>query len=79
MPNVEHRSSHYLNNGLERDHQHLKRVYATDARFQADGASRHVLSDHALLRNLQGSSDLTAGVSSRLRLAAAWTLLTAAL
>jgi hypothetical protein len=41
--NAQHRSSPYLNNGLKRDHQHLKED-STNALVQVTGAGGHVLS-----------------------------------
>jgi len=80
LPGVEHRSSHYLNNGLERDHQHLKGRMRPMRHFKRLARANTFCRGHALIRNLrQGFSDLTAGVSPLLRLASAWTVLTAAL
>ena len=80
VPAVEHRSSHYLNNGLERDHQHLKGRTRPMRHFKQLARANTFCRGHALIRNLrQGFSDLTAGVSPRLRLATAWTVLTATL
>ena len=80
LPNVEHRSSHYLNNGLQRDHQHLKGRVRPMRHFTQLARANTCCRGHALIRNLrQGFSDLTACVSPRLRLASAWAVLTAAL
>ena len=80
LPGVEHRSSHYLNNGLERDHQHLKGRTRSMRHFKRLARADIFCRGHALIRNLgRGLSDLTAGVSPRLRPATAWTALTAAL
>jgi transposase, IS6 family len=77
LPGAEHRSSHYLNNGLERDHQHVKGRARPMRRFQRLARANTFCRGHALLRNLrQGFSDLTAAVSPRLRLATAWAVLT---
>ena len=77
LPKVEHRSSHYLNNGMERDHQHLKGRVRPMRHFKQLSRADTFCRGHALIRNLgQGFSDLTAGVSPRLRLATAWTVLT---
>ena len=80
LPAVEHRTSKYLNNGLERDHQHLKgRVRPMRWFKMLDGAS-NFCRGHALIRNLKCSfSSLTAEIVPRLRLAAAWSVLTASL
>jgi transposase-like protein len=80
LPHVEHRSSHYLNNGLERDHQHLKGRARPMRPFKRLARADTFCRGHALIRNLgQGFSDLTAGSSPRLRLAVAWTMLAVAL
>jgi transposase-like protein len=80
LPNVEHRTSKYLNNGLERDHQHLKGRIRSMRWFKTvDGAS-NFSQGHTLIRNLgHGCSSLTAKVSARLRLATAWSVLAATL
>jgi transposase-like protein len=80
LPGVEHRSSHYLNNGLERDHQHLKGRTRPMRHFKRLARANTFCRGHALIRNLgQGFSDLTTGVSPRLRLSTAWTVLAATL
>jgi len=80
LPGAEHRSSHYLNNGLERDHQHLKGRARPMRHFKRLARANTFCQGHALIRNLaQGFSDLTADVSPRLRLATAWTVLAAVL
>ena len=63
LPAVEHRTSKYLNNGLERDHQHLKqRLYAMRGFKQAASADI-VTRGHALIQNLRtGFSTLTVTV-----------------
>jgi len=74
LPSAEHRSSKYLNNGLERDHQHLKGRARPMRHFKRLPTAETFCRGHALIRNLgQGFSDLTAGVSPRLRLAIGWT------
>ena len=78
LPGVEHRSSHYLNNGLERDHQHLKGRTRSMRHFKRLARADIFCRGHALIRNLgQGFSDLTADVAPRVRLATAWSVLTA--
>jgi transposase-like protein len=80
LPGVEHRRSKYLNNGLERDHSHLKqRLYPM--RSVKRGISADTLArGHALIRNLRrGFSPLTAAVTPNLRLATAWPQLTQAI
>jgi len=80
LPDAEHRSSHYLNNGLERDHQHLKGRARPMRHFKRLARANTFCRGHTLIRNLgQGFSDLTADVAPRLRLATAWTVLTATL
>jgi transposase, IS6 family len=70
---VEHRRSRYLNNGIERDHGHLKqRLYAMRGFKQAVSADR-IVRGHALIQNLpNGFSTLTMHVPAKLRLAVAW-------
>ena len=80
LPGVEHRRSKYLNNGIERDHGHLKqRLYAMRGFKQASCASV-IARGHGLMQNLRnGFSDLTARVPRVLRLATAWPQLTQAI
>ena len=73
LPEAEHRTSKYLNNGLERDRGHLKQRLRPMRGFKqltaADGFTR----GHALVQNLRnGCSTLTDGVGRPLRLATAW-------
>ena len=73
LPEAEHRTSKYLNNGLERDHGHLKQrlrpMRGFKQRASADGFAR----GHALVQNLRhGLSSLSDGVPRPLRLATAW-------
>ncbi len=80
LPNAEHRTSKYLNNGLERDHQHLKGRIRPMRWFKTTGGASNFSRGHTLIRNLgRGCSALTAGVPARLRLATAWSALTASL
>ncbi len=80
LPLAEHRSAKYLNNGLERDHQHLKGRVRPMRRFKATTRARTFCRGHALIRNLaRGFSQVTVGVAPRLRLATAWRALTAIL
>jgi len=80
LPGVEHRRSKYLNNGLERDHSHLKQ-----RRYPMRGVKRGTSADtlacgHALIRTLRGGfSPLTAAAPPNLRLATAWPQLTQAI
>ena len=73
LPDVEHRTSKYLNNGIERDHGHLKqRLYPMRGFKQATSADI-ITRGHALVRNLRnGFSSLTLHVPLNLRLAVAW-------
>lgn len=73
LPDVEHRTSKYLNNGIERDHGHLKqRLYPMRGFKQATSADV-IVRGHALVRNLRnGFSSLTVAVPINLRLASAW-------
>ncbi len=78
LPQAEHRSSKYLNNGLERDHQHLKGRVRPMRRLKSTDSASNFCRGHALIRNLaQGHSRLTAGVTPHVRLATAWTMLAA--
>ena len=80
LPTAEHRSSKYLNNGLERDHQFLKGRVRPMRRFKATGMASTFCRGHALIRNLgRGFSRLAVGAPPRLRLATAWTALAAML
>jgi transposase, IS6 family len=80
LPLAEHRSSKYLNNGLERDHQHLKDRVRPMRRFKAPTSASTFCRGHTLIRNLaRGFSQLTAGIAPRLRLATAWATLAATL
>ena len=73
LPDVEHRTSKYLNNGIERDHGHLKqRVYPMRG-FKRATSADIIARGHALIRNLRtGFSTLTSAVPLNLRLAVAW-------
>ena len=76
LPTVEHRTSNYLNNRLERDHQHLKGRIRPMRRFKTTGSASTLCRGHALIRNLgRGFSSHTAKVAPRLRLARAWSAL----
>jgi len=76
LPEAEHRSSKYLNNQLERDHQFLKGRVRPMRRFKAMETASRFCRGHALIRNLgRGFSPLAMGATPRLRLATAWTTL----
>ena len=80
LPLVEHRSSKERNNGLERDHQHLKGRVQSMRRFKTTDGASTFCQGHTLIRNLGcGFSSLTAAVVPRLRLATAWSILAASL
>ncbi len=80
LPLAEHRSSKYLNNGLERDHQHLKGRVQLMRRFKTPDGASTFCQGHTVIRNLgRGFSSLTAGSVPRLRLATAWSTLAASL
>ena len=73
LPEADHRFSTYLNNGLERDHGHLKQRLRPMRGFKQLGAADLLTRGHALVQNLRnGFSALTAGVPRPLRLATAW-------
>ena len=73
LPTVEHRCSKYLNNGLERDHGHLKQRLRPMRGFKQLESADTMSRGHALIQNLRnGFSSLTAHVPRPLRLATAW-------
>src|SRR5688500_152665 len=72
LPAAEHRSSKYLNNGLERDHQFLTRRVRPMRRFKATSTASTFRRGHALIRNPgRGFSGLAPRGAPRLRLATA--------
>jgi transposase-like protein len=76
LPDVEHRSSKYLNNGLERDHQHLKGRVRPMRRFKQTASASTFCRRHTLIRKLaRGHSTLTNALPVRQRLAVAWATL----
>ena len=76
LPNVAHRTSKYLNNGLERDHQHLKQRLYPMRGFKQAAAADLLARGHGFIQNLRnGFSTLTAAVPRQLRLMTAWSLL----
>jgi len=80
LPGVEHRRSKYLNNGLERDHSHLKQRLYPMRSFKRSASADTLARGHALIRNLRGGfSPLAAAVAPNLRLATAWPQLTQAI
>jgi IS6 family transposase len=73
LPAAEHRTSKYLNNGLERDHGHLKQRLRPMRGFKQLAAADSLTRGHALVQNLRnGFSTLTDRVPRPLRLATAW-------
>jgi len=77
LPGVEHRRAKYLNNGVERDHSHLKQRLYPMRGFKRGASADTLARGHALIRNLRGGfSPLTAAVTPNLRLATAWEQLT---
>jgi transposase-like protein len=73
LPDVEHRTSKYLNNGIERDHGHLKQRLYPMRGFKRAASADIIARGHALIRTLRnGFSALTAVVPINLRLAVAW-------
>jgi transposase-like protein len=80
LPGVEHRRSKYLNNGLERDHGHLKQRLYPMRGFKRGASADTLARGHALIRNLRGGfSSLTDKVAPNLRLATAWPQLSQAI
>ena len=76
LPHVEHRRSKYLNNGLERDHQHLKQRLSPMRGFKQATSADIIARGHACVQNLRNDfSTLTAKVSRPLRLMTAWSQL----
>ncbi len=73
---AKHRTSKYLNKGVERDHGHLKqRLYVMRGFKQAISADI-LARGHAFIQNLRnGFSTLTATVPRQLRLMTAWSQL----
>lgn len=70
LPDSEHRTSKYLNNRLERDHQQLQGRIRPMRWFTTVGGASTFSRGHALIRNLGcGFASLTAQVPVRLRLA----------
>ena len=54
LPGVEHRRSKYVNNGLERDHSHLKQRLRPMRGFKRGASADTLARGHALIRNLRG-------------------------
>ena len=80
LPSIEHGCSRYLNNGLERDHGHLKQRLRPMSGFKRLASADTFCRGHALIQNLRnGFSTLTVTVPRRLRLLRAWTQLAQAI
>ncbi len=80
LPDVRHRTSKYLNNGIERDHGHLKQRLYPMRGFKQAASADSIARGHTLIRNLRnGFSMLTQAVPRPLRLATAWQQLTPAI
>ncbi|HSH78871.1 MAG TPA: IS6 family transposase [Herpetosiphonaceae bacterium] len=80
LPGVEHRTSKYLNNGMERDHGHLKQRCYPMRGFKQAASADVIVRGHALVQNLRnGFSSLTGVVPIKLRLAVAWSQLALAI
>ncbi len=77
LADVEHRRSRYLNNGVERDHGHLKHRVRPMRGFKQVASADILARGYALIHNLRnGFSELTAAVPRPLRLMTAWPQLT---
>jgi transposase-like protein len=73
LPSVEHWCSRYLNNGLKRDHGHLKQRLRSMPGFKRLASADAFCRGHAQILNLRnGFSTLTATVPRRLRLLKVW-------
>jgi IS6 family transposase len=73
LPAAEHRTAKYLNNGVERDHGHLKQRLRPMRGFKRCASVDSLTRGHVLVQNLRnGFSSLTERVPRALRLATAW-------
>jgi IS6 family transposase len=73
LPAVEHCFSKYLNNGLERDHGHLKQRLRPMRGFKRLASANTFCKGHALIRNLRGGfSRLSAEVPTSMRIVTVW-------
>ncbi len=67
LPLVEHRTSNYLNNGLELDHQHVKGRVQPLRWFNSPGDASNFCQGHLVIQNLgRGFSQLTEEVPPRI-------------
>jgi IS6 family transposase len=79
-PGAKHRTRRYLNNRLERDHQHLKGRIRPLRGFKSWRAAWTFCRGHDLMRNLRaGHSRLAVGATPRERLETGWAALAASL
>jgi transposase-like protein len=79
-PGAKHLTRRYLNNRLERDHQHLKGRIRPMRGFKSWRAAWTFCRAHDLVRNLRaGHSSLAVGSTPRERLQAGWAALAASL
>ncbi len=73
LPGVEHRTAKYLDNGIERDHGHLKQRLYPMRGFKQPASADILARGHAFIQNLRnGFSNLTATVPRPLRLVTVW-------
>ena len=73
LPGAEHRAAKYLNNGLERDHGHLKQRVRPMRGFKILASADVFSCGHGLIQNLRnGFSTLKATLPRPLRLLTAW-------
>ena len=80
LPLVQHRPSKYLNNSVERDHQHLKGRLRSMRCLKSFVSASTFCRGHVLVRNLAcGHSLLGRKGAPRLRLSTAWNVLAATL
>jgi transposase-like protein len=80
LPHAQHRTSKYLNNSMERDHQHVKQRRSPMRGFKQAGSADILARGHPFIQNLRtGFSALTAGIPRLMRLVIAWPQLAQAL
>jgi transposase-like protein len=80
LPGVEHRRSRYLNNGIERDHGHLKQRLYPMRGFKQGRAADTLARGHALIQTVRnGFSKRTATVAREVRRMTAWPVLAQAI
>ena len=73
LPDAEHRTSKFLNNGLERDHGHLQQPLRSMRGFKQCASANGFSRGHALVQYLRnGCSSPTDQMPRPLRLATAW-------